>query len=79
MPCSATVAGGRVAIQVGLDHPDRIRRLRLLPPSLAWPRGRPWAPLLKLVAPQLGLVQPTPRLEDPARTHDALLGFFAGS
>jgi pimeloyl-ACP methyl ester carboxylesterase len=53
--------GGRVAIQVGLDHPDRVRRLGLLAPSLAWLRGRPWAPLLKLVPPQLGLIQPAPR------------------
>jgi pimeloyl-ACP methyl ester carboxylesterase len=53
--------GGRVALQVGLDHPDRVRRLGLLAPSLAWLRGRPWAPLLKLVAPQLGLIQPAPR------------------
>jgi pimeloyl-ACP methyl ester carboxylesterase len=53
--------GGRVALQVGLDHPDRVARLGLLAPSLAWLRGRPWAPLLKLVAPQLGLIQPAPR------------------
>jgi pimeloyl-ACP methyl ester carboxylesterase len=53
--------GGRVAIQVGLDYPDRVGRLALLAPSLAWLRDRPWAPLLKLVAPQLGLIQPAPR------------------
>ncbi len=53
--------GGRVALQVGLDHPERVGRLGLLAPSLAWLRGRPWAPLLKLVAPQLGLIQPAPR------------------
>ena len=35
--------------------------LGLLAPSLAWLRGRPWAPLLRLVPPQLGLLQPTPR------------------
>lgn len=53
--------GGRVALQVGLDDPDRVRRLGLLAPSLAWLRGRPWAPLLKLVEPRLGLIQPAPR------------------
>ncbi len=53
--------GGRVALQVGLDHPDRVGRPGLLAPSLAWLRGRPWASLLKLVAPQLGLIQPAPR------------------
>ena len=53
--------GGRVALELGLAHPERVRRLGLLAPSLAWLRGRPWAPLLKLVAPQLGLIQPAPR------------------
>lgn len=54
--------GGRVAIQLGLDHPDRVQRLGLLAPSLAWLRSRPWAPLLRLVQPRLGLIQPAPRL-----------------
>jgi pimeloyl-ACP methyl ester carboxylesterase len=53
--------GGRVALEVGLRHPERVGRLGLLAPSLAWLRGRPWAPLLRLVPPQLGLLQPTPR------------------
>jgi pimeloyl-ACP methyl ester carboxylesterase len=53
--------GGRVAIEVGLRAPDRVDRIGLLAPSLAWLKNRPWAPLLKLVAPQLGLIQPTSR------------------
>ncbi len=53
--------GGRVALEVGLRFPDRAGRLGLLAPSLAWLRGRPWAPLLRLVSPQLGLLQPAPR------------------
>jgi pimeloyl-ACP methyl ester carboxylesterase len=53
--------GGRVALEIGLSAPDRVRRLALLAPSLAWLRSRPWAPYLKLVAPQLGLIQPAPR------------------
>jgi pimeloyl-ACP methyl ester carboxylesterase len=53
--------GGRVALEVGLRSPERVRRLGLLAPSLAWLRGRPFAPLLKFVAPQLGLIQPAPR------------------
>ena len=53
--------GGRVAIEVGLAHPDRASALALLAPSLAWLRDRPWAPLLRLVPPQLGLLQPAPR------------------
>src|SRR3954469_17812200 len=53
--------GGRVALEVGLRHGDRARRLVLLAPSLAWLRGRPWAPLLRAVPPQLGAIQPAPR------------------
>ncbi len=53
--------GGRVAIEVGLRAPERTGRLVLLAPSLAWLRPRPWAPYLKLVPTQLGLIQPAPR------------------
>jgi pimeloyl-ACP methyl ester carboxylesterase len=53
--------GGRVALEVGLIAPKRVERIGLLAPSLAWLRDRPWAPFLKLVAPQLGLIQPAPR------------------
>src|SRR3954468_6719536 len=53
--------GGRVALELGLRHPDRVRRLALLAPSLAWRRDRPWAPLLRLVRPELGLLQMAPR------------------
>ena len=53
--------GGRVALEVGLAHPDRVDRLALLCPSLAWRRERPWAPLLRLTRPELGLVQLAPR------------------
>ncbi len=53
--------GGRAAIEVGLRSPERVGRLVLLTPSLAWLRPRPWAVPLRLVAPQLGLIQPAPR------------------
>jgi pimeloyl-ACP methyl ester carboxylesterase len=53
--------GGRVTLELGLRAPQRVGRLVLLAPSLAWLRSRPWAPLLRLVAPQLGLIQPAPR------------------
>ena len=53
--------GGRVALEVGLRHPERVRRLVGLAPSLAWRRSRPFAPLLRLVRPELGLVQVAPR------------------
>ena len=58
--------GGRIAIELGLSHPDRVHRLGLLAPSLAWLRARPWARPLRLVRPELGLIQPAPRrLVDP--------------
>jgi pimeloyl-ACP methyl ester carboxylesterase len=53
--------GGRVAIETALAHPDRTHRLVLLASSLAWRRERPWAPLLRLVRPELGLLQVAPR------------------
>jgi len=53
--------GGRVAIEVGLRNPERVGRLVLLAPSLAWLRPRRWAAALRFVPTQLGLVQPAPR------------------
>lgn len=53
--------GGRVALELGLAHPDRTRKLALLACSLAWKRRPPWARYLPLVRPELGLIQPAPR------------------
>jgi pimeloyl-ACP methyl ester carboxylesterase len=53
--------GGRVAIEVGLLNSERVGRLVLLAPSLAWKRPRPWAPYLRWVPTQLGAIQPAPR------------------
>lgn len=53
--------GGRVAIETGMLEPDRIDKLALLSPALAWLNGRRWAPFLRLVRPELGLVQPAPK------------------
>jgi pimeloyl-ACP methyl ester carboxylesterase len=53
--------GGRVAIELGLEFPERVGRLALLAPSLAWLRTRRWAPYLRWVPTQLGLIQPAPR------------------
>jgi pimeloyl-ACP methyl ester carboxylesterase len=52
--------GGRVALEVGMRHPERVGRLGLLAPSLAWRRDRPWAPVLRFLRPELGLVQLAP-------------------
>jgi pimeloyl-ACP methyl ester carboxylesterase len=61
--------GGRVAIELGLRHPERVGHLALLAPSLAWKRERPWAPLVRLLRPELGLVQITPRRVVEAVVH----------
>ena len=53
--------GGRVALEVGLRAPERVDRLALLAPSMAWRRKRPWAPALRLVRPELGLLPHAPR------------------
>jgi len=53
--------GGRIALEVGLHYPQRVGRLGLLAPSLAWRRERPWAPLVRALRPELGLIQLTPR------------------
>ncbi len=53
--------GGRIALEVGLLHADRVNRLALLAPSLAWRRGRSWAPLVRLTRPELELVQLAPQ------------------
>ena len=53
--------GGRVALELGLSHPDRINRLVLLAPSMAWLKPRPLAPYLRLIPTQLGIFQPVPR------------------
>lgn len=53
--------GGRVAIEAGLMHRDRVRGMVLLSPALAWLRDRRWAPVVRLLRPELGLLQVTPR------------------
>jgi pimeloyl-ACP methyl ester carboxylesterase len=70
--------GGRVALEVGLRHPDRVGRLALLAPSMAWRRDRPWAPLLRLVRPELGLVQLAPRRIVEAIVHGLIPGADQG-
>jgi pimeloyl-ACP methyl ester carboxylesterase len=53
--------GGRIALEMALRRPDRVEKLVLLAPSLAWRRARPWAPLVRLTRPELGLVHLAPR------------------
>ena len=53
--------GGRVALELALQHAERVQSLTLLTPSLAWRRPRRWAPYLRFVRPELSMLQPAPR------------------
>jgi pimeloyl-ACP methyl ester carboxylesterase len=53
--------GGRVALELGMRHPDRMSSLILMTPSMAWLAERRFAGWLRLVRPELGIFQPTPR------------------
>lgn len=58
--------GGRIALELAMTQPRRLHSVTLMTPSLAWRRPRPWAPYLRLVRPELGLVQLAPRaIADP--------------
>ena len=46
--------GGRIALEIGLRAPDRVERLALLAPSLAWRRERHWVPFMRLFGPSSG-------------------------
>jgi pimeloyl-ACP methyl ester carboxylesterase len=70
--------GGRVALEVALRNPERVGRVALLAPSLAWRRSRRWAPALRLVRPELGLVQLAPRAVVQAIVHRVIPGATEG-
>jgi pimeloyl-ACP methyl ester carboxylesterase len=47
--------GGRVSLEMGLAHPERVAAMVLLCPAVAFVK-RPLAPLLRLARPELGLL-----------------------
>ncbi|MEA2480947.1 MAG: hypothetical protein QOJ07_2869 [Thermoleophilaceae bacterium] len=53
--------GGRVALEFGLRRPDLVAGLVLMTPSMAWLENRRWANYLRLVRPELAMLQPAPR------------------
>jgi pimeloyl-ACP methyl ester carboxylesterase len=53
--------GGRAALEFGFEFPERTNRIALLAPSLAWLRDRRWAPVVRALRPELGLLQLAPR------------------
>ena len=48
--------GGRIALEVALDEPDRVRTVTLLSPALAFRKRRSLVPLVKLVRPELAAI-----------------------
>jgi pimeloyl-ACP methyl ester carboxylesterase len=48
--------GGRIAIEMALTEGGRVDRLVLLSPAMAWLRPRRWAPVVRLLRPELSLV-----------------------
>jgi pimeloyl-ACP methyl ester carboxylesterase len=53
--------GGRIALELGFGHPERTFGLVLMTPAMAWLGERRWAPYLRWIRPELGLIQITPR------------------
>jgi pimeloyl-ACP methyl ester carboxylesterase len=53
--------GGRVALELGFGAPERTIGLVLMTPAMAWLRERRWAPYLRWLRPELGLIQIAPR------------------
>jgi pimeloyl-ACP methyl ester carboxylesterase len=50
--------GGRVALEIGLRAPSRVRSLSLLAPSMAFRRGRELVPLARAMRPELAVLPP---------------------
>ncbi len=48
--------GGRVALELGLTQPDRVSSLSLLAPAVAFRRNRAFAPLVRLLRPELAAI-----------------------
>lgn len=48
--------GGRIAIEVALSHPDRVERLALYAPAVAFRKLRQFVPLVRLLRPELAAV-----------------------
>jgi pimeloyl-ACP methyl ester carboxylesterase len=47
--------GGRVALEIGLEHPERVGALTLLCPAVAFVR-REWHPIVRALRPEFGLL-----------------------
>ena len=66
--------GGRIALEVAFDAPERVASLSLLAPALAFRRRRELAPLVRLLRPELAAI-PHPLRE--ALVRDQFWDLFA--
>jgi pimeloyl-ACP methyl ester carboxylesterase len=48
--------GGRIALELALASPERVDKLVLLAPAMAWLRPRRWAPVVRLMRPELTML-----------------------
>ena len=60
--------GGRVALEAGIEAPERVRSLALLAPAVAFRRKRGMVPLVKLLRPELAAI-PHPLRQALVRDH----------
>jgi pimeloyl-ACP methyl ester carboxylesterase len=60
--------GGRIALELALTVPDRVRTVSLLAPALAFRRRRELVPLVKLIRPELAAI-PHPLRAAQVRQH----------
>lgn len=59
--------GGRISIEVGLRHPDRVDKLALFAPAVAFRKLRQMVPMVRMLRPELGAL-PIPLPRAPAYT-----------
>jgi pimeloyl-ACP methyl ester carboxylesterase len=66
--------GGRIAIEMGLSFPDRVSKLALLAPSMAFRRFRQAVPIVRFLSPEMGAL-PLPFLR--SHSHQGLRLLFS--
>src|SRR5437588_4228023 len=48
--------GGRVALEVGLRYPEKVERIVCLAPAAAFLKNRQWAPIVRVLRPELAFL-----------------------